>query len=587
VTEPLHLDDDFLPLLDAMCDGCLTEAQTEALIARLDTDPALCDLFAQHVQLRTNIRFLYRANNACDGGLAQVRAAIPATAHQPSGICLSTFPDMTGVIPANWPMAYMLATVIMGIGLVIGAFTYVSQSERTASPRVSPPPALAAHRAVVGRITGLVDCRCSDRAAAGRPVSLGDRFDIHSGLLELTYDTGAKVILQGPVTYEIESPAGGYLSVGRLTAKLEKKSEVRGQRSESANQKSEIRDHQFAVRTPTALVTDLGTEFGVEVSKSGGTSARVFRGAVNVQPASDNGEQQCHAVRLTENESVLVEERAAGMEIKVWRGMTDDREFVRIDQFSRLAEGQRLKSLQRWQAYSRQLRKDPTLVAYYTFESVGKDSWLLPNMATTGAALDGQIEGPLWTSGRLPGKLALFFRGRGTNDKVVLPEQERFNFTGPFSLGVWFQAAPFSPDCISALIAKGGPTWRLERFGTTNCLTLDTIGDDALKFKLLPHTQVTDRRWHLVVAVVEPRDGSHHKRLYLDGRLEAENEIAMPLARSDEPVWLGAMNLRANREFEGRIDEAMIFARALPVEEIAAMFQAGTPTQEPAHDATK
>ena len=39
--------------------------------------------------------------------------------------------------------------------------------------------------------------------------------------MEITYDTGAKVILQGPVTYEVESPAGGFLSVGKLTARVE------------------------------------------------------------------------------------------------------------------------------------------------------------------------------------------------------------------------------------------------------------------------------------------------------------------------------------------------------------------------------
>ena len=38
-------------------------------------------------------------------------------------------------------------------------------------------------------------------------VSLGDKFALRSGLMEITYDTGAKVILQGPVTYEVESAA--------------------------------------------------------------------------------------------------------------------------------------------------------------------------------------------------------------------------------------------------------------------------------------------------------------------------------------------------------------------------------------------
>ena len=56
-------------------------------------------------------------------------------------------------------------------------------------------------------------------------VSLGDKFALASGLMEITYNTGAKVILQGPVTYEVESVAGGYLSVGKLTARLEKKGE--------------------------------------------------------------------------------------------------------------------------------------------------------------------------------------------------------------------------------------------------------------------------------------------------------------------------------------------------------------------------
>ena len=48
--------------------------------------------------------------------------------------------------------------------------------------------------------------------------------------MEITYDTGAKVILQGPVTYEVESADGGFLSVGKLTARLEKKGRAEGRR---------------------------------------------------------------------------------------------------------------------------------------------------------------------------------------------------------------------------------------------------------------------------------------------------------------------------------------------------------------------
>ena len=117
--------------------------------------------------------------------------------------------------------------------------------------------------------------------------------------MEITYDTGAQVILQGPVTYEVESN-GGYLSVGKLTGKLEKKAEGgRGKAEEDANHKSEIRNQKspfplppspFVVRTPTATVTDLGTEFGVEVDERGVSEAHVFSGTIVVGSVPIQGE---------------------------------------------------------------------------------------------------------------------------------------------------------------------------------------------------------------------------------------------------------------------------------------------------------
>ena len=44
-----------------------------------------------------------------------------------------------------------------------------------------------------------------------------------------------------------------------------------------------IHSQLFSVRTPTAVVTDLGTEFGVEVDKSGATRSYVFRGKVELR----------------------------------------------------------------------------------------------------------------------------------------------------------------------------------------------------------------------------------------------------------------------------------------------------------------
>ena len=111
------------------------------------------------------------------------------------------------------------------------------------------------------------DPRPQDRKSI---VSLGDTFVLASGLMEITYDTGAKVILQGPVTYEVESVAGGYLSVGKLTARMEKK--INAERKRQGVRSPDLAQSSyslFAIRTPTATVTDLGTEFGIEVDKEG------------------------------------------------------------------------------------------------------------------------------------------------------------------------------------------------------------------------------------------------------------------------------------------------------------------------------
>ncbi len=145
----------------------------------------------------------------------------------------------------------------------------------------------------VGRITGMTDCQWSNPDTAaflGSSVPLGRKYALSAGLMEVTYDTGARVILEGPCTYEIESAAGGYLARGKLTARVEKgeRRVERGVKGEGGRMKGETSlatSHQplatnsnpqslipnpfFAIRTPTAIVTDLGTEFGVTVSARG------------------------------------------------------------------------------------------------------------------------------------------------------------------------------------------------------------------------------------------------------------------------------------------------------------------------------
>jgi hypothetical protein len=174
----------------------------------------------------------------------------------------------------------------------------------------------------VGRVTDMVDCRWADPRTAtigGAYVPLGRKYALASGLMEITYDTGARVILQGPCTYQVELPTVGYLSFGRLTARIEKRGEGKEEREkDAADWQSTIGNHEypsplsplpsflFSVRTPTATVTDLGTEFGVEVDKSGVSEAHVYEGKVEMRAVGDGAENE-KVIRLGANESARVE----------------------------------------------------------------------------------------------------------------------------------------------------------------------------------------------------------------------------------------------------------------------------------------
>jgi hypothetical protein len=491
--------------------------------------------------------------------------------------------------------SYLMAALIIGLGLVIGAVVHVSgptNMVRQSAPRKDSNPLspIPNPSSVVARITGAVDCQWEETRSAENHQSsipnpksvvyLGDRIALRSGLLEITYDTGARVILQGPVTYEIESPAGGFLAIGKLTAKLEKTSVVRGQRSASANQKSEIRDHTFAVRTPTATVTDLGTEFGVEVSKEGNTTSHVFRGAVEVRPTGDGRNPAGQAIRLTANESVKVGRSPHATEIRADRAAIDPAVFVRPDQLPKLAEEEQQRKLSRWRTYSRQLQSDPALLAYYTFDPAALDKTILPNLSRAGNALDGRIEGATWADGRLPGKRSLYFHGTSSLDKVVLPEQQRFKFEGPFSLAVWFKVKRFSA-MTHTLMAKGVTSWQLQQDKRTRQISFDTVRkpNSSEPWDVTRSSKrVDDSQWHLVVSVFEPKGNVAHRSVYIDGRLEAEADSPATYRQNDEPVWIGADSELSWDEFSGWIDEVAIFTRALSYQQVVAMFEAGAPS---------
>ncbi|MBN1394365.1 MAG: hypothetical protein JW959_05035 [Pirellulales bacterium] len=209
--------------------------------------------------------------------------------------------------------SYMVATVVLCL-MLLGAWAYKISHIRSIAPDMAASSTRRLAPIFVGRVTGMKNCRWSDantQTVIGASAPLGREYALASGLMEITYSSGARVILEGPCTYKVESSAGGFLERGKLTAKIRTQSSNLRTQSSKPFPLSSPSSPLFCVRTPTAVVADLGTEFGVEVDENGDTISHVFQGSVKVRTVDEHSWKE---VLLRQNEWARVEKSGAGLD---------------------------------------------------------------------------------------------------------------------------------------------------------------------------------------------------------------------------------------------------------------------------------
>ncbi len=585
--------DSFVPLLNAACDGMLNDEQFYELIAALDSDVALCKLFASHIQLLTDMQLLGRAEKACNSSLTRVRATLdqppPSYSPSPTPYIFSTaLRSSLTCLTSDWPVAYLIAAAIFAIGAIVGSFVYVSSPTDIAldnGVHVDSTPERKSE--IVAHITGMVDCKWAGTKRVAREVTPGTNYKLASGLVEITYNTGAKVILQGPVTYTVDSHNGGYLSAGRLTARVEKKAEkvASGQwpvASESRNPSLPTTHFPlFTVKTPTAIVTDLGTEFGIEVDGQGNTTSHVYRGSVKLELASSDGVQGVPPRILHANESARVKKNDDGKTSAIISITVDPASFVRANQLPQIHEERQMKPFQQWKAYSEELRKDPSLLAYYDFQKIKESPIVLRNVAANDdRSLDGVIKNAAWTKGRMAGKHALQFDEPDAHVQIKLPQT-----VDDLTLAAWVYVQSFDNRINSLLIGEGWfqpgqVAWQLWSDGRVQ---FDALRGELFSVPIFDRAQCRYRWAHLATAYDH---AGPCVRFYFDGQMvnEVTTQEHAPICIG--PAWIGHWNNKGlmaagngddRRHFHGRIDELMIFGRPLSSDEIHRIFEAGKP----------
>ena len=236
----------------------------------------------------------------------------------------------------DWAKGMLGGTVFLALLFaVLGSIEIFSRWRQANRPQPQDNQVVDVPAVRAAKLTGVYDCRWTGnfRPPRNEVLNVDDYINLASGLAEVTYDSGAKVLLQGPCTYKIESPSSGYLKVGRLTARVKGNEELGTKKEELPAPTSSLLlpTSSFVVNTPTATVTDLGTEFGVDVDKQGATDSLVFVGSVKLETPVADGEKAGREVTLIENQSAHVEQQD-GKQYVVRRDVVKPEGFVRPDQ---------------------------------------------------------------------------------------------------------------------------------------------------------------------------------------------------------------------------------------------------------------
>jgi hypothetical protein len=211
------------------------------------------------------------------------------------------------------------------------------------------------------------------------------------------------------------------------------------------------------------------------------------------------------------------------------------------------------------------------LVAWWKLDEVGGNEVA----DSSGNDYLGRLVGnPQWKpdSGKVNG--ALEFDGLG--DFVEIRNEPAFDLTGTITIAAWIKVNAFDKRW-QAIVTKGDTSWRISRTAVENTLAFHCTGIESIAsrwtYGIEGKKGVNDGQWHHVVGVY---DGST-VFLYIDGALDKSGKASGSIRMNDSPVFIGANSEKADREWNGLIDEVCIIGGAINADGIRALYSGKDP----------
>lgn len=199
------------------------------------------------------------------------------------------------------------------------------------------------------------------------------------------------------------------------------------------------------------------------------------------------------------------------------------------------------------------------LVAWYRGENNAVDI-ILRN--------DGTLQGGATFA---PGRVGRAFSLNGTDAFVQAPSTAANDPTTAGSLEAWvnFNQLPSAANHVMEIIGKGdnGTDFDLQA-ETDNRIRFYVAGS----FNVASTTVVQTGIWYHVVGTW---DSSVGLKIYINGNLENSNAALTTRGTSGQPLQIGNQPIFGPRLFNGLIDEASVYNRAVSAAEIQAIYDAG------------
>lgn len=512
-------------LIEAHRDGALTAEQQARLHELLKNDPAARRVFVQEQML--DAAFHLETPGSLDA--APVVHPVPD-----ARLTLTEFRPRT---VWRWAIA---AGLVFLLGLSLGGFL----KKRTAPPLAEETEPVDDGIAL---LTQSLDAEWSGDAQprAGSILSAG-KLHLTSGLAQIEFYSGARLILDGPVALELVSANQAICRSGRLRAYVPPA--ARG----------------FSVVSPQLELIDRGTEFGMDVSAGGDTNVQVFDGEVELYPP--DGKRAPERIQR-----LLGGAGASWLASGAKSDLTSDPgSFPSFDDIRSRTETRARQRLAAWQEWNRSLAGDPRIAVRYDFEADHR------TLRDTGSAqAHGSIIGCEWTNGRWGDKGALEFKRPSDRVRVDIPGE-----FDALTLTAWIRADA-RPDRHQALLLtdgfqEGRPHWQISPTGELRLgVRISPPPQKRIATGYASPVLFTPRQigvWSFIATVYDRQAGM--VRHYLNGREVSEETIRfdLPLRIGSAEIGNWGVPLKASRHpvrnFVGRMDELTLWKVALSAAEI-------------------